>query len=329
MKLTVPRDPNRSVLEDSFYFALRPEWTRAGRVEIHVFGDPENFECGEGVPEDICPRLIVEFRRVDPLDIKFLRLTWKDAAGVEHFPPSNGNIGFVRDKYLEGYPVNTLNLDGVSQIVTTDIDACEESGGGLGKINTLLADLRNSDCSNGPCKTFYQGILQSHPASGCNTVGLGERPGHVSVAFFESHTYEGHELGHNLGLYHTNYSGDESCGLGVPFPCTRLEGDSTLSLSKEQFAPETVFGISLLTSGSVPVIYPPKSPDFMSYGPQPTWYSRWNYLLLYTRFATENPRPFRVNQDFNAANVSVSQTIVIDGAVRFDSDTGQISSGIY
>ena len=245
MKLTVPRDPNRSVLEDSFYFALRPEWTRAGRVEIHVFGDPENFECGEGVPEDICPRLIVEFRRVDPLDIKFLRLTWKDAAGVEHFPPSNGNIGFVRDKYLEGYPVNTLNLDGVSQIVTTDIDACEESGGGLGKINTLLADLRNSDCSNGPCKTFYQGILQSHPASGCNTVGLGERPGHVSVAFFESHTYEGHELGHNLGLYHTNYSGNESCGLGVPFPCTRLEGDSTLSLSKEQFAPETVFGISL------------------------------------------------------------------------------------
>ena len=36
------------------------------------------------------------------------------------------------------------------------------------------------------------------------------------------------------------------------------------------------------------------------------------------------PAAFRVNQDFNAANVSVSQTIVIDGAVRFDSDTGQI-----
>ena len=89
-----------------------------------------------------------------------------------------------------------------------------------------------------------------------------------------------------MGFQHTNFNQTEYCEdfFGFQTPCTRLEGDGTLSLSKSQYAPDTVYGFDVNDS-SPQKIYPASTADFMSYGVR-RWLSRMNYGLLFEKFAS-------------------------------------------
>ena len=107
-------------------------------------------------------------------------------------------------------------------------------------------------------------------------------------------------------------------------PCTKLEGDGTLSLSKEQYAKPTVYGFDVNDS-SPQKIYAPDTADFMSYG-RPRWPSRVNYGLLFDKFAL--PASPGANVKLNQRDVFANQTVIIDGIIQLNGPAGQLGSVI-
>jgi hypothetical protein len=314
--------PQRSILNDSFLFEVPFAWS-TGTLEFSFAGNELPFSCEAG--GDACSKVTVTFQAVDPLSMKFVQLTYKDAAGIDH-TPTGADVTRMMKEFLGRYPISYL--DAVTQTTRTNFDAC------LGfsvspDIRRELNDLRNSDCRSGPCKDFYQGLLADQAA--CNPPitfnGEGDLPGHASAVFVttDDRTPRIHEQGHVMGFRHTKYTGTEACELfGFRIPCTTLEGDGTLSLSKSQYALDTVYGFDINDS-SPQKIYPASTPDFMSYG-RPRWPSRVNYGLLFEQFAlADSPG---ANAKLSQPKVLASQTVIIDGIIESNGPAGQLGSVI-
>jgi uncharacterized delta-60 repeat protein len=322
-EFTIPQNPHRPYLNDSFLFEV-PYVCRRGTVEFSFAGNELPFACETGVLGDECSKVIVHFEPVDPLSIKFLQLTYSDTAGHPH-TPTDTDIERVKTEFLAAYPIRLV--DSVVGAKATTLNPCL----GIPAFTSLLIelnDLRNSDCRRGTCKDFYQGLLADK--SGCvpttNLNGLGYLSGHASAAFVitDGGVTRIHEQGHVLGLKHTNFTGDEECHIGlIPFPCTTLEGDGTLSFSKAHYDPDTVFGFDVYASRPQK-IYEAITADFMSYG-RPRWPSRVNYELLFEKFAAASPA---ANFKFNQRDVFANQTVIIDGIIQLNGPAGQIGSVI-
>ena len=315
--------PHRSFLNDSFLFEVPFAW-RTGRLEFSFAGNELPFSCEAG--GDACSKVTVTFQPVDPLSMEFVSMTYKDAAGIDHTPTA-ADVTRVMKQFLGRYPINVL--DSVIGATRSNFNACL----GIPAFDSMLIelnDLRNSDCRSGPCKDFYQGLLADqaacNPPSGLN--GEGDLPGHASAVFVITDRGDTplHEHGHVMGFPHTDYNHTEYCEdfFGFQTPCTRLEGDGTLSLSKSQYAPDTVYGFDVNDS-SPQKIYPASTADFMSYGVQ-RWLSRMNYGLLFEKFAL--PHSSRANVKFNQNEVLASQTVIIDGVIQRNGPTGELGSVI-
>ena len=314
--------PQRSILNDSFLFEVPFAW-RTGTLEFSFAGNELAFSCKAG--GDACSKVTVTFQPVDPLSMEFVSMTYKDAAGIDHTPAA-ADITQVMKQFVGRYPINVL--DSVIQATRSNFNACLDND--FPSIRKELNDLRNSDCRGGPCKDFYQGLLADQGA--CNPLGRlngeGDLPGHASAVFVitDDTTPAIHENGHVMGLQHTDYLHTEACEnfFGFQTPCTRLEGDGTLSLSKSQYMPDTVYGFDINDS-SPQKIYPATTPDFMSYG-RPRWPSRVNYGLLFEQFAlADSPG---ANVKLSQPKVLASQTVIIDGIIEFNGPAGQLGSVI-
>ena len=280
-QIAILGNPSRASLNDSFLFEVPFAW-RTGTVEFSFAGNELPFACEAG--GDACSRVTVTFQPVDPLSMEFESMTYTDAAGNDH-TPTGADVSRVMKQFLGRYPINVL--DSVIRATRSNFNACLDAD--FPSIRKELNDLRNSDCRSGPCKDFYQGLLADQAA--CNPPGSlngeGDLPGHASAVFVitDDTTPAIHEHGHVMGFKHTKYTGTEICEnfFGFQTPCTTLEGDGTLSLSKDPYAPATVFGFDVNDS-SPQKVYPAETADFMSYG-RPRWPSRVNYGLLFEQFA--------------------------------------------
>ena len=315
--------PHRSFLNDSFLFEVPFAW-RAGTLEFSFAGNELPFSCEAG--GDACSKVTVTFQPVDPLSMEFMSMTYKDAAGIDH-TPTGADATRVMKQFLGRYPINVL--DSVIGATRSNFNACL----GIPAFDSMLIelnDLRNSDCRSGPCKDFYQGLLADqaacNPPSGLN--GEGDLPGHASAVFVITDRGDTplHEHGHVMGFPHTDYNHTEYCEdfFGFQTPCTTLEGDGTLSLSKSQYEPDTVYGFDINHS-SPQKIYPAATPDFMSYGFR-RWLSRVNYRLLFDMFVS--PDSPGANIKFKQNEVLASQTVIIDGIIQLNGPTGQLGSVI-
>ena len=321
--------PSRASLDDSFYFELPDAWL-TGRVELEFRGIDTTLTCSEpdGTPD--C-KVTVTFIPVAPLSMKFIALTYNDKAGVAH-TPTLADVFQVATEYLAHYPIN--RIDGDLGVVVTKSNAC------LGFTVTAamrkeLNSLRNSDCKNDSCKQFYQGLLADQsscsPAPGAN--GESDLPGSASVVFFPTDRIgtRAHEQGHALGFAHTDYSadgksGEEACGdaKGKAIPCSKLEGDGTLSASKDQYAPNTAYGFDA-NNLSAQRIFPPETSDFMSYGVT-RWPSRTNYVQLFNKFRVSGAGDAPVLKIASGTTVSATMTVLIEGSVALDGSAGSIGS---
>jgi Tol biopolymer transport system component len=322
-QIAIPRNPSRASLNDSFLFEVPFAWRRE-TVEFSFAGNELPFACEAGGDE--CSKVTVTFQPVDPLSMKFVQLTYKDAAGIDH-TPTQADLTRVMKEFLGRYPISYL--DTVTQATRTNFDACLGSSVAP-NMRKELNDLRNSDCRSGPCKDFYQGLLADQAACNPPTThnGEGDLPGHASAVFVttDDTTPRIHEQGHVMGFKHTTYTGGEICEdfFGFQTPCTQLEGGGTLSLSKEPYALDTVYGFDVNNS-SPQKIYPAETADFMSYG-RPRWPSRVNYGLLFEQFALSASPGADVKLKQNG--VLANQSVIIDGIIQFDGPTGQIGSVI-
>ncbi len=320
--IVVPRFPGRMSLDDSFFFEVPPAWRRA-TVEFGFSGNPVGFACPTSF-SGAC-KATVTFHPTTPLSTKFLRLTY-NSGGIDH-TPTDADVARVKKEFLGRYPISSF--DAVVQSTRTRFDACVE--GNFPLILAELNDMRNSDCRSGPCKDFYQGLLADQSSCGPSLNGLngeGDLPGHASAVFVITGDTSPriHEQGHVLGLTHTQFTGNEVCEnfLGFQTPCTRLEGDGTLSLSKAPYSPATVYGFDVNGSNPGTQILNAYTADFMSYG-RPRWPSRVNYGFLFDKFVAAGPI---ANIRSNKNAMSASQTVIVDGKVQWNGPTGQIGSVI-
>ena len=322
-QITVPHNPLRASLDDSFLFDVPPAWRRE-TVEFSFAGNGVAFACPQGMVD--CNKVTATFQPVNPLSMKFLKLTYKDAGGTDH-TPTEADVTQVKKEFLGRYPINSL--DAAVESTRTRFDACDQAN--FPFIRAELNDLRNSDCRGGSCKDFYQGLLADQSSCGPSLNGLngeGDRPGHASAVFVSTDdtTPRIHEQGHVLGLAHTDFTGTEVCAdnAGNVIPCTTLEGGGDLSLSLDDYAPRTVYGFDVNNS-SPTKIYQAHTADFMSYG-RPRWPSRVNYGLLFDKFAMSGSPGASVA--LNENKVSASQTVIIDGIIQFNGPTGHLGSVI-
>jgi len=311
--------PIRGNLNDSFFFEVPFAW-RTGTVEFSVAGNGLSFACETG--GDACRKVTVTFQPVVPLSMEFVSMTYTDDSGNDHTPAA-ADITRVMKQFVGRYPIHVL--DSVIRAARSNFNACLDDN--FPFILEELNDLRNSDCRSGPCKDFYQGMLSDTGCGPTSTLGgESDLPGHASAVFVVTDDTNSaiHEQGHAMGVEHTDYTHTEACGDFGNDTCTTLEGDGTISLSKNQYEPETVFGFDVNDSSSRKTYAAPTA-DFMSYG-RPRWPSRMNYRLLFEQFAL--PEATGANIKLSQPKVLASQTVIIDGIIHFNGPTGQLGSVI-
>jgi len=315
--IPVPRFPLRTALNDSYLFEIPSAW-RTGNVEFSFAGNELPFECEGG--GDACTKATVTFQPTDLFSVKLLKYTYKNSSNVDR-TATDAEVSKVKKEFLGRYPVGQLDADAVSRSRRTQFNAC--NAGDLLSILRQMNSMRHSDYRNGTAKDYYHGVFADCNPTTLDIDGLAYIPGRPTMGFVNTGSINArvHEQGHSLGLQHSRYIQNEKCFLLYQLtPCTMLEGDSTLSLSKDDYGAATVFGFDV--NGSTGIsnrIYYPHTPDFMSYG-RPSWPSGMNYKKLFdTQFSSAAPTP---SEQF----VVASQTVIVDGTIQLSTQTGTIGN---
>ena len=325
----------RSTLLDSFYFELPPDWIKAGTLQFKIESPDAAIACSEKDSVPDCASTVT-FNTVNPLGMKFLLQTYKDAAGVSH---TSTVADYLRasNEVLGRYPIDRINVD-FGNATTTQNPCLGDAQ--FTALNVETNTLRNTECLTGTCKKYYQALLTDLMSSNClpngGTIGMSDLPGHASASFAETiFTFPNgnkadisdsriHELGHGTGLKHTDGGQGEVCGdaAGNLIPCTRLEGYGTISFDIDQYGPNTVYGFDVNNTSPTRRIFEPGTYDFMSYN-RPTWMSRANYTTLYNKFRIENTQAENAE---SVDTVTVAQAVNISGSVLLNGTSGSIDS---
>jgi uncharacterized repeat protein (TIGR01451 family) len=329
-KINAQADPSRANLAHSLFFEVPLEW-RKGTVELEFRGLNSTVTCSDrdGTPD--C-KSTVTFNPVRSLDMKFILMTYNDAKGVSH-ASSLLDAFAAANEFLGRYPINTVAGEDSVGAATTTQNPCLDDGksnpNSIG-IRTELNSLRNLECKDGTCARYFQGLLADQSGPDCKPAslnGIADLPGNASVAFYPTSdpTPRIHEQGHVMGLKHTRFNGETCVTDGKVVPCTTLEGDGTLSLSKKPYDADTVYGYDINNS-AVSTIFPAETADFMSYG-RPRWPSRANYVALFNILKlTASGDDDAPAGKLKGAAVQATQTVLIDGTVKMDGSAGQIGS---
>jgi uncharacterized repeat protein (TIGR01451 family) len=209
----------RKDYDKSLNFRLPPEWTTGTvRLKLDVV-DPSRGElhlrCSEPEgalsldPPGNC-RVEVLFEPVEELDIKFVRITLTDHNGIEWSPPTINDIKVLKRRIKDIFPVASLGKWRPREI--------NLNGHPDDLIDMIYTKRRNDGCKfEEGCNRIYQGIIGSSgiDPNGAIVIGpiLGGEAAGVpsSVSWMHSPTIQthpsrydhAHELGHNLGRYHT------------------------------------------------------------------------------------------------------------------------------
>ena len=180
-QIRIPPGPHRSFLNDSFLFEVPFAW-RTGTVEFSFAGNEVPFACEAG--GDACSKVTVTFQPVDPLSMKFVSITYKDAAGIDH-TPTGADVTRVMKEFLGRYPINFL--DSVIEAKRSNFNACL----GIPAFESMLKNLMicaTVTAAAVPARSSIRDCWQIRRRafiSGLN--GEGDLPGHASAVFVITH----------------------------------------------------------------------------------------------------------------------------------------------
>ncbi len=194
----------RAVLGDSLNFLLPESW-RSGTVELELDGAGTPLSCQETAgPTSADCKVTVTFEPGAAADLKVIGVPFTDGAATVVPPP--GALWETGFRVRTALPASSMSIEVQDQLFTTLTGPAPD----LGDVLDTLTIQRFLDLcfSVFNCDTLYYGQL-----SGAGAGGLAFQPGDVAAGWdFGLHRRDQagffrnvapHEVGHNLGLFHS------------------------------------------------------------------------------------------------------------------------------
>jgi hypothetical protein len=260
--------PNRSELNDSFYFELPYSW-RSGTVELEVQGVSDIITCSEGAGTPGDCKVAVSFVETPRLEARIIGFTWFDSE--QQHRPSGEDLRSVAAYIEASYPIERLDWDSPIRI-ERQVEGPYDYF--LAEVNIRLWEQRLADGCFGfnqpaHCRRIYTGVVVDQPVGVASGMGFA-----TTVAGYWRPNYPWvlpHELGHALlGPGHTLCSGKEPGALDPDYPY------SYGWISQDTQGDAAFYGFDFNHLHGDRPTYAPSSGDLMSYC-DTVWPSKYTY----------------------------------------------------
>jgi hypothetical protein len=296
--INVLENPNRSTLDDSFFFEL-PETWRSGTVEFEFQGDNHTFTCREKANTDNDCKATVSFIDSPASQVSLVGIIWHESNNTQHDPGATDYAAVVQDIEAE-HPIPELDWSTPSEITW--------ESAGPPDISAALVQVSNQRTLDGS-NDIYFGLMVDHQGG---YLGLGYTPGDASVGYYRTTdpTTAAHETGHNFGRQHTNCSGGELN------PDTSYPYDNG-HISQEDSGDNAFYGFHITTHH----IFPPNTGDLLGYC-RPRWVSDWTYERIRTAISSKFGSSATTPQSELAAG---ENAVLVSGIIKPAENLGTIS----
>ena len=286
----VPLETQRSNLkEGAVYFELPAEWTTAGTLTYTVTLNPDENPVELSTSNNVMTNT-VDFIEQPPFRIAYVPILYKPGGGSKGVPPSVGLIvkGHVFLQSILPYANVEMGLFSPltwkKQMQGADEHDEWTRGGEL--LNILSVILIQWNLTHPPAERFDQ-IIGVFPGSALEMISSGEADSRwggddepnmglgIASYCWASGDCFAHEIGHNLGLHHTNVQGKDCYAPDIESYWLQHYSDNTIQN----------FGYYDTRNELVPAT----TPDIMSYC-QDAWVSPLHWkMLLNTRGVPQPP----------------------------------------
>lgn len=306
--------PNRSQLNDSFYFELPASW-RSGTVDLEVRGVNKAITCREHAGTDNDCKAQVTFTQSPAADVRLVGIIWRED-NTRH-QPTWADINRVVRQIETTFPIPRLNWDRPYDIEPVFFAGAPGSVFQFARLNEMLKINRLLDgcISSWPvnCQRYYLGVLIDPPEDR-ELNGMADGiPADVATAYVLDGFTHPHEFGHAAGRSHVTCSGNEA-GADDDYPY------SNGRISQDTSGDNAFFGFDIFTSA----IQGTDTGDLMSYC-RPRWPSDYTYTNirshLVSRYGTSSAQyspPLALMAGENA--------VIVSGIISLTDGSGEIGS---
>ncbi len=315
--VSIKTGPDRSTLNDSFYFDVPTGWLSAGSVR---------FECEVNTPQKYAENdygnnirsVTLGFVNAPTMNVLLVDAPYKSGGTVRHVRDVDRTL--LASWLRRAYPIKTLSVGWAY------LDPPYNS---LPNVDTLNSDLfwnkiirwisegedffmryygMVSDVGG-----FMRGkamdiphVIASGPA-GIACCGSGSWDFDGSYADW----YGGHEIGHTYGRYHAEFCGAAD-GAAYPYP----NGD--ISPTRVASSANALYGFDSVG----PTVYPPSWKDVMTYCDN-EWVSDFTYEGIYSRMVAEKPV---MAADVRATGAAAGEYLIVQASILTPTDVITLST---
>ncbi len=317
--ISVKSSPDRSQLNDAYYFDVPTGWLSAGVV---------TFRCQVNTPvkyadsnsSDDATSVNVNFFPSPPMNLLIVDVPYQSGGVTQHV--RNVDRTLLESYIRRAYPINSLTVKwayldppygSLPDAGTVDNDLFWDKFWNPHKFfNDDYARYYGMAIDNGGfMRGLAAGIPSTVAAGPAGVPGVNANPGGASGWDFDQSYgdwYGAHELGHTFGRYHAEYCGATG-GAFYPYP------NGNISPSQVQFGLSTLYGFDT----SNPTVIPPSWNDVMTYCSN-EWLSDFTYEGIYSRMVAEKGVILRPQ------NATASEHLVVTGKILSPTDVITLSA---
>ena len=318
--ISVKSSPDRSQLNDGYYFDVPTGWLSAGLVTFYCevntplkYAD-SNYGNDQGV-------VTVNFNTSPPMNLVIVDVPYWSGGVVQHV--RNVDRTLLEAYIRRAYPINSLSVKwayldppygSIPDAGTVDNDLFWDKFWNPSKFfPDAYARYYGMAIDNGGfMRGLAIGIPSTVAAGPAGVPGVNANPGGASGWDFDQSYgdwYGAHELGHTYGRYHAMFCGAAG-GAAYPYP------NGNISPSQVQFNSSTLYGFDT----SNPTVIPPSWNDIMTYCSN-EWLSDFTYKGIYAEMVAEKG-PFAPQRQ----NAAPSEHLVVTGRIVTPTDVITLST---